>query len=81
MAVNINFGAINVNAQTRDGTVSVGENNQTGWSNHGKNNYGNGLLLGINFFANNLSNIIDNDVVDVPVNDQDGIPSNQNQTL
>ncbi|MBM7643861.1 hypothetical protein JOD45_000052 [Scopulibacillus daqui] len=81
MAVNINFGAINVNAMTRDGTVSVGENNQTGWSAHGKQNIGNGFFYGMNFTTNSMNNIIDNDIVDDPVNDQDGIPSNQNQTL
>ncbi|MFC7394188.1 hypothetical protein [Scopulibacillus cellulosilyticus] len=81
MTINIGFGTINVNAQTRDGAVSVGENNQSGWSNHGKNNFGNGLIVGINCITNNISNIIDNDIVDDPINDQDFIPSNQSQTL
>ncbi|GGH88160.1 hypothetical protein JOD43_000631 [Pullulanibacillus pueri] len=80
MAVNINFAAINVNAINRDSSVSIGENNQPGWSSHSKNNYGDGLLFGINLI-NQMNNIMDNDVIDAPINDQDGIPGNQNQTL
>ncbi|GGE49784.1 hypothetical protein GCM10011391_30690 [Pullulanibacillus camelliae] len=80
MAVNINFAAINVNALNRDSSISIGENNQPGWSAHSKNNLGAGLLQGFNV-VNQVSNILDNDVVDSPINDQDGIPGNQNQTL
>ena len=80
MAVNINFAAINVNAINRDSAVAIGENNQPGWTAHSKNNYGDGLLFGINMI-NQMTSIIDNDVIDTPVNDQDGVPGNQNQTL
>jgi len=80
VAVNIGFGAINVNALNRNSSISVGEINQPGWSSHSKNNLGAGLLQGFNM-VNQISTILDNDVVDAPINDQDGIPGNQNQTL
>lgn len=81
VAIAINFAAINVNAMNRDATIAIGENNQAGWSAHNKSNFGNGLFFGINFTANQLNNILDNDVVDSPINDMDGIPSAQNQSL
>jgi len=81
VAIAINFAAINVNAMNRETTISIGENNQPGWSAHNKNNFGTGLLFGINMTANQLNNILDSDVVDSPIYDMDGIPSAQNQTL
>ncbi|MGV3487284.1 MAG: hypothetical protein ACO1OC_01685 [Tuberibacillus sp.] len=82
MAIAINFAAININAMNREATVSIGENNQPGWSAHNKNNFGFGLQFGINFTAYQLNNILDNDVVDAPINDMDGIPGgNQNQSV
>ncbi len=81
MSVNISFGTINVNAQDTNATVSIGENSQGGWSAHSKNNFGNGMLFGINNSANMINNIFDNDAVDSPITDNDGIQPNQNQSL
>jgi hypothetical protein len=81
VAIAINFAAINVNAMNRDTTISIGENNQPGWSAHSKNNFGNGNFFGAFFAANQFNNILDSDVVDSPMFDMDGIPGNQNQTL
>ncbi|WP_051263082.1 hypothetical protein [Tuberibacillus calidus] len=81
MAIAINFAAININAMNRDAAVAIGENNQPGWTAHNKANFGLGLQFGISFTANQFNVIADNDVIDAPINDQDGIPGNQNQTL
>lgn len=81
MAIAINFVTINVNSLNRDATVAVGENNQPGWSTHGKAIFGNCQVFGISFTSNILTNVIDNDVIDSPINDQDNTPSAQNQQL
>jgi hypothetical protein len=81
MSVNISFGSINVNAQETNATVSVGETSQVGWSAHSKNNFGTGMLFGINNSANIINNILDNDAVDSPIMDNDGMQPNQNQSF
>lgn len=81
MAISINFVSIVLNSQNRNATISIGENSQAGWSTHNKNNYGNGFYAGNTVSPNNIINILDNDVVDMPVNDSDVVPSGQNQSL
>lgn len=81
MAISINFVSIVINSQNTNATVSIGENTQSGWNSHQKSNYGNGMYFGNTASPNNIINILDNDVVDMPVTDNDFIPSNQNQSL
>ncbi len=81
MSVNINFGAINVNAVNRESAIAVGENNQPGWTSHSKTNIGNGIYFGMNITGSVFNNIIDNDVIDAPINDQDNVPGVQSQAL
>lgn len=81
LAVYINLIAINVNAQDKNATVSIGEVSQAGWTSHNKNNFGNGMFFGISAAPNNWVFIMDNDVLDMPVNDNDNVPSAQNQQL
>jgi hypothetical protein len=81
MSVNISFGAINVNAVNRDSAIAIGENNQPGWTSHSKHNFGNGMFFGMNITGSVMNNIIDNDVIDAPVNDQDNVPGVQSQTI
>ncbi|TCP28903.1 hypothetical protein EV207_11425 [Scopulibacillus darangshiensis] len=81
MSVNITFGAINSNNMTTDCSIAIGENNQVGWSAHGKFNYANGWLYGVSVNSGIFNNMIDNDVVDTPIMDNDGIPSSQAQGL
>jgi len=81
MAIAINFVTINVNAINRDGLVAVGENNQPGWTTHGKTLFGNCQVFGINFNANIMNNTLDNDFIDTPINDSDNYPSAQAQGL
>lgn len=79
MAIAINFVMINVNSLNRDASVSVGENNQPGWSTHGKSIFGNGQVIGASLNTNVLNNLFDGDIVDSPIIDNDIIPSAQNQ--
>lgn len=81
MAVTISFVAINVNSQETNATVSIGENSQAAWTSHNKQNFGNGMFFGNTLTPNNWILISDNDVIDMPVNDNDITPSAQNQTL
>ncbi len=80
MSVNITFAAININAQDTDASLSVGENSQVAWSAHAKNNFGNGMLFGVNNTVNFLNNLYDLDGVDAPITDMDFVQANQNQT-
>lgn len=80
MSVNISIGAINVNSINTNGAVSSGETEQAGWSAHSKNNYGNGQYIGLSY-TSSINNLLDNDLIDAPIADNDGIPSGQNQTL
>ncbi|UUZ86313.1 hypothetical protein LJK88_24670 [Paenibacillus sp. P26] len=44
----IDFESVNANAITTNSSISVGENDQTGWTAHRKTNYGNGKHYGLN---------------------------------
>jgi hypothetical protein len=79
MAGNIVFNMINVNSLNRNAGVSIGENTQSSWDAHGKNNNGNGMLLGNFINLNNLIIINDNDIFDVPINDNDFKPATSAQ--
>lgn len=81
MAVTITFVAINVNTLNRGGVVSVGEVAQPGWAQHGKNNFGNGNMYGVNIETNIVNNVLDSDLVDSPISDVQNTPSFQNQTV
>ncbi|MDQ0253586.1 hypothetical protein J2S74_000958 [Evansella vedderi] len=81
MAVVINFLAINVNSQSNNSGVFIGSNNQVGWDSHSKFSYGNGQFLGMNGTINNLNILMDQDIIDAPINDQDIKPGLNNQQL
>lgn len=81
MAFPIIFNAIIVNGQETNGTVSIGENQQDGWSAHAKQNIGIGMLFGLNNTLNILNIINDNDIIDAPISDNDIVPSAQAQVL
>ena len=81
MTYSIIFNAINVNTLDTNATVSVGENAQSGWNSHAKNNFGNGMLFGINYTVGSVNNIVDNDVFDTPINDPDATLAPQVQIL
>ncbi len=63
----IHFNAVNVNALNRNSTIAIGENDQTNWTSHNKNNYGNGIISGKSTVGRNLNIIHDDDVIDVPI--------------
>lgn len=60
---------INVNSLDTNAAVSVGENLLNGWSAHGKRNEATGRSAGISQHKENTNIVIDNDVVDCPIND------------
>jgi|LSQX01.1.fsa_nt_gb hypothetical protein len=72
MAVFITFGAILVNSMENDAGVFFGENVQTGWDSHAKNNMGLGQVFGNGDLIISPLNIFsDCDIIDAPINDQD----------
>ncbi|NSL50923.1 hypothetical protein [Calidifontibacillus erzurumensis] len=81
MAISINFVSIIINSQDTNATVSMGEVTQSGWNSHQKQNLGNGIYYGNTASPNNVINILDNDFIDMPVHDNDLVPTNQNQSL
>ncbi|TJY44062.1 hypothetical protein E5161_01300 [Cohnella pontilimi] len=83
MAVFISLaaGAINVNSVNRGSAIAVGEISQNGWSQDGKNNFANGQLFGVNFQANIVSTLFDQDVVDNPITENQPTSSVQGQAL
>ena len=81
MAYSIVFNTINVNTLDTNATVAVGQKAQSGWNSHAKNNFGNGMLFGINYTTASVNNIVDNDVFDTPINDADAVASPQSQAL
>lgn len=81
MGFPIIFNTIIVNGQSSGGAVSIGENQQNGWSAHSKQNTSVGFLFGLNYTLNSLNYIIDNDYIDAPINDNDMPNSAQGQAL
>lgn len=74
-------GAINVNTLNRGGVIAVGENSQSGWSQIGKSNFGNGQLFGANIEAGFVTTLFDNDLIDNPIRTIEPNIAPQNQTL
>lgn len=64
---------------TKNCTVSIGENNQVGWSSHGKSNSSNSGLHGPNI--NVTSIIYDNDEIDTPIMNNEFISIEQNDHI
>lgn len=74
MPSSIVFNMININNQNTNATIGIGENAQSSWDSHSKNNYGTGEFIGNSISANIINFIFDNDFIDAPINDQDFKP-------
>lgn len=74
MAIPIIYNAVNVNGQYTNTTVSIGENAQSGWSAHSKNNFASGPQMGSNLIITPMNYIFDPDNIDSPIIDPDIIP-------
>ncbi|AZU61617.1 hypothetical protein [Neobacillus mesonae] len=81
MAIPVGVGAINIIMQNTNSSVSVGENQISGWSAHRKTNNGVGNQAGFYVNISNLSLIWDNDLNDGQIIDPDIIPGLQTQAL
>ncbi|WP_442599902.1 hypothetical protein [Neobacillus sp. D3-1R] len=81
MALGIVVGAINVNSQNTNSTISVGENQMPGWAAHRKINNGIGAQMGIFLTTGNGAFILDTDAIDGQMNNANVSPSAQNQAL
>lgn len=81
MAISIVFNSINTNTLHRNGSVAVGENVQSGWSSHQKQDIAQFGGYGINFVTTSVNTVIDNDVIDTPINDNDITTSAQGQAI
>lgn len=81
MALPIIFNMININTAQTNGTVSIGENLQSQWSSHSKQNFGLGYLFGANFNLNTFDIIFDNDITDAIIFDNDFSIAGQSQAL
>ncbi|MFD0697858.1 spore germination protein [Paenibacillus sp. GCM10027628] len=79
MPSSIVFNMINVNSINTNATIGIGENAQSSWDSHSKNNYGNGQFIGNTISTNVVNFINDNDIIDAPINDQDFKPAVNNQ--
>jgi|LSQX01.3.fsa_nt_gb hypothetical protein len=71
----INFDSIDAITVTSNSSISIGENRQDGWDSHSKMNFGNGSFVGSTLAEGNVSLLVDNDLIDSPINDQDFKPS------
>lgn len=65
----IELGEININELDNNSAVVAGENDLNAWSSHGKQNGGQGRFNGSVQNDHNITQIIDNDVVDCQIND------------
>ncbi|QQZ08451.1 hypothetical protein [Heyndrickxia vini] len=81
MAIPFAIGAINVNSQNTNSTISVGQNQLPGWAAHRKINNGLGFQAGIFFNMANGTVVIDTDVLDGQMNNANISPSAQGQTI
>ncbi|MCY9659435.1 spore germination protein [Paenibacillus chondroitinus] len=79
MPSSIVFNMINVNSQHRNASIGIGENAQSSWDSHSKNNFGSGEWIGYSITTNVFNVINDNDFIDSPINDQDFKPAVNNQ--
>ena len=62
------FNQINVNSVSQTSAISTGQNSMADWSVQGKLNLAAGMQVGLVAITGNLNVIIDNDLVDTPVN-------------
>lgn len=70
MAVFVNFGALVVNAMENNAGVFFGENSQSFWDSHSKNNQPMGQIFGeLNCITVPLNINNDQDLTDIPVFD------------
>lgn len=67
----IKFDKIDVNALDTQSIIAVGNNSQSAWDSHSKENYGLGTLYGRPGISKNTNTINDNDVIDAPINNHD----------
>ncbi|MBS4193741.1 hypothetical protein [Lederbergia citri] len=81
MAIPVAVGAVNIGMLNTNSAVSFGQNQLAGWSSHRKTNNGAGNQAGLFSNINNLTVIIDNDLIDGQINDPDIIPGPQAQAL
>lgn len=66
------FNCIAVNGLQSNAGIMVGDNVSSGWDSNSKNQMSIGLVFGAgNLFPANVDIIYDNDIVDVPIVDQD----------
>ncbi|MEW9699904.1 spore germination protein [Paenibacillus sp. SI8] len=79
MPSSIVFNMINVNSINTNASIGIGENAQSSWDSHSKNNYGTGQFIGNTISSNIVNLICDNDFIDAPINDQDFKPAVNNQ--
>ncbi|SDP26962.1 Spore germination protein gerPA/gerPF [Paenibacillus sp. yr247] len=75
MPSSIVFNMINVNSINTNATIGIGENAQSSWDSHSKNNYAQGQSIGTSLSVNVFNFIIDNDFIDAPINDEDFKPA------
>lgn len=71
----INFNKIDALSLNTNSSISIGENSQMGWDSHGKSNVANGTFFGDSNTSGNVNIVVDNDLVDSPINDQDFKPA------
>lgn len=82
MALPVFINNIVVNSQQNNASVSIGANIQNGWSSHGKQNSGLGMIIGIgNMAVSPLNYTYDGDFMDSPMNVFDPMPSAQGQAI
>ncbi|MDD9268425.1 hypothetical protein ACFPES_15395 [Paenibacillus sp. GCM10023248] len=79
MPSSIVFNMINVNSQHRNATIGIGENAQSSWDSHSKNNFAFGENIGNSISVNVVNLLYDNDFIDSPISDQDFKPAVNNQ--
>lgn len=71
-APKIEFDNINVNAIETTSGIFVGTNTQLGWGAHSKSNHGFGSITGqFNFAIKAINIVMDDDVIDTPIDDRD----------
>ncbi|MDC3413712.1 hypothetical protein [Terrihalobacillus insolitus] len=79
MTYSILFDSVNVNTQDTNATITVGENVQSGWNAHSKNNFGNGMLFGWNYTIHSRNYVMDSDTTDTIISDNEFDATNQGQ--
>jgi len=82
LAVNNLFGAVNIGQINSNGGVFIGHNNQANWDTHQNRKPAVGMVNGyFNNQSGNLVSYMDNDLIDMPVNEIENVPSANPQIL